>query len=89
MNFFIGNQIGTLNIAGVIPDKISISGLPERSRRELELLDCDVQKTKDGHSLGLPENYQMTDYLLIFEVLNQFSHVTICKKNRAIDITIH
>ncbi len=89
MNFFIGNQIGTLNLAGVIPEKISIRGLPEKSRRELELLDCDVKKTKGGHTLGLPTNYQMSDYLLVFEVLNQYSHVTISKKNQAFDIQIH
>ncbi len=88
MNFFIGSSIGTLNIAGVVPEKITISGLPEKSRRELELLDCEIQKSPKGHSLGLPSNYQMADYLLVFEVLNQFAEVTIMKKNRAIHIAI-
>ncbi len=89
MNFFIGNQIGSLNISGVIPEKIYVRGLPEKSRRELELLDISVTKNDSGHHLKIPTNYQMGDYMLVFEIFNRFAEVTIHKKNSSIDIEIH
>ncbi len=89
MNFFIGNQIGSLNISGAIPEKITVKGLPEKSMRELQLLDIDVTKNDLGHHLKIPTNYQMGDYMLVLEIFNQFSEVSIHKKNQAINIEIH